>query len=461
MEEGSREGGVDCEYQMGDEPNTQQIHLCCWNVAGWLTSVKFIKRYNNSLEEWLRKHAIDILCLQEVKTTAKKLTDEPAVHGANTPGYDTFWATCESKPYKGFNGVATFARQGLTLSADAHVMREDPELDAEGRSGKSRLPFQLRFLRRLRACMQEERRRTNKPVLLVGDLNMTYRIEDRFWEHLAIDVPSLLRSSSTLQTTGERLVGAPSTAVDMLSAWLKTHWPAVETMLATREAKPFQSKTSTGMVDKWRLWAVGHGNTKVLLGSPSTTQEAAFHSYSLDGHTVRDELTAEALEAWPDGHICMGQLKELLDKAVGQRWGGTSGAPWRISSNSPPPKASPPLPRPANTGFALCWRRMTWWTRSLHCGLMRSAGSAAGTSTGTGDISMKGLALTTHWSTACSSRRWWQVVIWRQASATAGGLFKAAPFSGGGIGVLEPPAAAFSVQFRPPHTDFIYFPLPF
>ena len=48
-------------------------------------------------------------------------------------GYDSFW--CCSKPEagrgKGFNGVCTYARKGLTISADSEPFQEKV-LDKEG-----------------------------------------------------------------------------------------------------------------------------------------------------------------------------------------------------------------------------------------------------------------------------------------------------------------------------------------
>ena len=53
-------------------------------------------------------------------------------------GFETFWAcNCsQKKGAQGFNGVATFARKGLTVAADAKCL-QDPALDAEGRCLKT------------------------------------------------------------------------------------------------------------------------------------------------------------------------------------------------------------------------------------------------------------------------------------------------------------------------------------
>ena len=41
--------------------------LISWNVAGWLTTLPQIQEHYGSLENWLAKHQVDVLCLQEVK----------------------------------------------------------------------------------------------------------------------------------------------------------------------------------------------------------------------------------------------------------------------------------------------------------------------------------------------------------------------------------------------------------
>ena len=164
--------------------------ILSWNVAGWVKALmcirlstifyvsivpyhdeKFIfRQFHGSLESWLNKHGIDIIALQEVKARHEVIRDTPAVVGADIDGWDSFWSPCRLKGSAGgFNGVATFARKGLCLSADCTPL-ESEDLDIEGRAivtdhgsfilfnvyvpndsaGGSRLPYKMRFLRRLR-----------------------------------------------------------------------------------------------------------------------------------------------------------------------------------------------------------------------------------------------------------------------------------------------------------------------
>jgi exonuclease III len=127
-----------------------------------------------SLEKWLDRHGVDILCLQEVKATENNIGEKPKDHGAKPDGWDTFWCPSPSVgPFKGFNGVATYARKGLTAAADSAPLGV-AALDAEGRCvmtdhgsfvlfnvyvpndgpGSVRLPVKMQFLNALRTKMQ-------------------------------------------------------------------------------------------------------------------------------------------------------------------------------------------------------------------------------------------------------------------------------------------------------------------
>ncbi len=97
------------------------------------------------------------------------IRDSPGLVGADIDGWDTFWCPCRLKGSAGgFNGVATLARKGLCMSANCVPLELDG-LDVEGRaistdhgsfvlfnvyvpndSGGSRLPYKMRFLKRLR-----------------------------------------------------------------------------------------------------------------------------------------------------------------------------------------------------------------------------------------------------------------------------------------------------------------------
>lgn len=206
------------------------MHIISWNVAGWAKTLKCILQDYGSLDAWLARHNVDILCLQEVKISKSTLRDHPAQSGAVPKGYDTFWATCTREKVKGFNGVATYAREGLTLAADSAPLG-DPVFDCEGRAivtdhgkfvvvnvyvpnsgpGSVRLPFKLKFLASLRQRMQMERAK-GKAVILVGDLNMSYRPQDyhRKWRSLQLD--DLLSTTAKLAAAANPPPAAESVA---------------------------------------------------------------------------------------------------------------------------------------------------------------------------------------------------------------------------------------------------------
>ena len=200
-------------------------------VAGLKTVLEEVYR-SGGWQEWLHRHDISILCLQETKTRRDTLTTgfyppdkrnpRGVKSGATLDDYDSFWcpnrgtgsqneglsqpltlilsniagATLISKcTYAGLNGVATFARKGTVIRADLAPLREDA-LDCEGRciltdhgkfvvfncyvpnsGGGPRIPYKQRWLRALRAAMQRERA-SGKAVLLVGDMNLQNRFED-------------------------------------------------------------------------------------------------------------------------------------------------------------------------------------------------------------------------------------------------------------------------------------------
>ena len=68
------------------EVGGKALHIVSWNVAGWPKTVACINRFHGSVDNFMRLHSVDILCLQEVKTTVKKLTADPAAHCATLKG---------------------------------------------------------------------------------------------------------------------------------------------------------------------------------------------------------------------------------------------------------------------------------------------------------------------------------------------------------------------------------------
>lgn len=247
--------------------------IISWNVAGWSSTVRTIRDSYGSLEEFFRLTGADILCIQECKGTRAKLSRAPLEIGASDPppgkrlrvepvfspaarddqsngtgvscptnpgiaGWESFWSF-SGKGFKGFNGVATFARQGLTWRCNARPFA-DEDLNEEGRTivthhsafvlvnvyvpnarGGERSAFKGRYLEALQNLMEDLRRSTAKPIMLVGDLNMTYRAEDAAWQLRRIHIGDLIelnrKQKEHLSTRGIKELKVSAASLGKLS----------------------------------------------------------------------------------------------------------------------------------------------------------------------------------------------------------------------------------------------------
>ena len=155
-----------------------------------------------------------------MKLTRQKVKDDPGAFCAYPFGaYESFWAfpQSESTPgvKRGFNGVTTYARTGLTLAADSAPLG-DPALDAEGRclltdhggfvlinvyvhstggaaddgAYQDKCARKLAFLRALR-CKMDALRAAGRRVVLCGDLNIAARGADVPWRQSLLPVSAL------------------------------------------------------------------------------------------------------------------------------------------------------------------------------------------------------------------------------------------------------------------------------
>ncbi|CUI10896.1 apurinic apyrimidinic endonuclease, putative [Bodo saltans] len=200
------------------------MFLVSWNVAAWTTTTAAIRGAFGSLESFLQKLDADILCLQETKIGKKKLdADEVSCGAADRPGfpiagYESFWCYCTEK---GMNGVCTFVRSGLTHRVDARPFGDDT-LDNEGRCivtyhshftlfnvyvpnsrGGDRQAYKTRFLTALKGAMNRAREETKRPVILVGDMNFTYRTEDCHFSNRKLCLQSLATALRVAACNGE------------------------------------------------------------------------------------------------------------------------------------------------------------------------------------------------------------------------------------------------------------------
>jgi len=178
------------------------IHMfvISWNVAGWSTTRDLICSHYGSVDTYFEKHGSpDIVCLQETKIPKEQLSTEGSAMkaGALLQTYTSYWAPNRQKGSKsGFNGVATFVKNGLHVVGATQTPLQDEELDLEGRClmvdfgsfvvFNAYVPYvgkaddrskKQRFLEALQRAM-DRCRSMNQNVILMGDLNVTYRYFD-------------------------------------------------------------------------------------------------------------------------------------------------------------------------------------------------------------------------------------------------------------------------------------------
>jgi len=310
-----------------------QLHLVSWNVASWMKALSYIRKHHGSLTNWMDKHNIDILCLQEVKTLDKNLEQDPSSLGALTPTLDTFWAPArgDAKKCKGFNGVATFARKGLTLSAEREVLGSG--LDHQGRCILTRhqrfvifnvyvpndgpwsraLPGKMKFLNALAEAMQRERDK-GYGVILAGDLNLQLRNSDCHWSRRILNVPKFLNidvsnGSKQVKEAQEQLRNGA--------------WESVQKTLLERKFRTcvVNASLQRKKVEKWRVVVKGRNGEDVFLGRPFESEDQAKGSnddYRIEGRKL---LTEDGeLEARPPDEISVTQLAECIKIATGTEW---------------------------------------------------------------------------------------------------------------------------------------------
>eukprot|EP00446_Apocalathium_sp_SHHI-4_P035180 CAMPEP_0177317982 /NCGR_PEP_ID=MMETSP0368-20130122/13829_1 /TAXON_ID=447022 ORGANISM="Scrippsiella hangoei-like, Strain SHHI-4" /NCGR_SAMPLE_ID=MMETSP0368 /ASSEMBLY_ACC=CAM_ASM_000363 /LENGTH=559 /DNA_ID=CAMNT_0018777377 /DNA_START=66 /DNA_END=1746 /DNA_ORIENTATION=+ len=280
------------------------LHLMSWNVAGWKTTSEHIRRFKGGLAAFLERHHVDVLCLQEVKLSAKVLASDALKLGADIPGFESFWACNEGQgaQRQGLNGVATFVRQGLVVRADSQPLN-DSELDSEGRclmtdhgtfvvfnvyvpnsAGGMRLPFKMRFQVHLRAAMAGARK-AGKAVILAGDLNMKARAVDSHWMMRPLEVPRLRGLVARgPEAHGPAISADASVAVDAISA----SWPSVAAALRAKQHRPFETKNSrTGQTfQRWGVYAKARSGEVVRIGPPHDVEDWARASFLVDGVAI-------------------------------------------------------------------------------------------------------------------------------------------------------------------------------
>ncbi|KAF4692096.1 hypothetical protein FOZ62_023041 [Perkinsus olseni] len=312
------------------------LRLMSWNVAGWIRTAKLLVKYHGSITNYLSKHNVDILAVQESKVSKTRVSSVEG-HEAIPEGYEAYWSHSTSKP--GFNGVCTFVRRGILVRDVLTRPFNDSRFDDEGRclvtfhgddvalvnvyvpnggEGGKRLPYKMQFLQKLRALCRDIRKRGWK-IILLGDLNIAPDPKDIWWEYRIIDV--------------NRLLADPPKGGKIKDAFSSENWDTIMQVMKTREVvqtSPDRYRVKVQVdtpdltsasecnrrlrtVDEASSSATGGGSVKIIyLGSASNSILSLRSSYNLDVVVLEDETVVK-----PNGWIEVDEFFEIIRKVIG------------------------------------------------------------------------------------------------------------------------------------------------
>ena len=387
--------------------------IVSWNVAGWEPTLRYVNSHYGSLEAYLDRHRIDILCVQEVKIGKEKLTKAPAAVGAHLSGWESFWSFSTAK--RGFNGVSTFARKGLTRAADAAPLG-DAALDAEGRcvltqhaefsifnvyvhaagsdEDGSKLALKLRFLAAVERRMAAERAQGRR-VMLVGDLNIASRGLDVPWRQVRVPRAALrLDEGGAGPSDGDE--GGEDAAVDAFRGLIGAD---VRRALAAALDGKWSARTDSV---SW------------------STFEAAMQEAGAEVGTAEARALARAVGCSSSQADCLEWLQKILECMVDPFAELRPSAQARFTCWN----------QHTNQRYSNCGRRIdyTLCDRVLFENYVEAGGPLVG-----GDSEEDALA-----------------------AATANGRWLPVPTHGGAVGLQDTPMPVHHTQFVAPHTGIIY-----
>ncbi|KAF4666063.1 hypothetical protein FOL47_004285 [Perkinsus chesapeaki] len=303
-----------------DNNTNDTLKVMSWNVAGWIRTAKLLIKYHGSIYNYLTKHDVDVLAVQESKVSKSRASSTETVEEAIPKGYDVYWSHSTTKP--GFNGVCTLVRRGLLVRDVLTKPFDDARFDDEGRclvtfhggdvalvnvyvpnggEGGKRIPYKMQFLCKLRKLCRKIRKDGWK-VILAGDLNMSPDPRDVCWEYRMIDINTLLAS--------------PPTGV-INKALSSTTWNRIMNIMSTREIAKIGS-------DRYRVKVDLNGNspdegtqntesTKIVyLGAASNSPLSLRTSFNFNTVLLEDGSVAKK-----SGFIEVDELFEILAKTAG------------------------------------------------------------------------------------------------------------------------------------------------
>ena len=390
--------------------------IISWNVAGLSTTLQRIHRdYNHptntnskanknknkstslAFSQFLHRHGNpDILCIQEHKIPLSQLSSRSEPFQVSTTKiipsssttiteaaveateYESFWSCCIDASKKGFNGVVTFVKKGMTINAtstpfqdyynDNNNNSKDKEgismasLDNQGRcimtdhgsfvifnvyvpaGGSNPLSYKMKFLKTLQSCMNYQRNVRNKRVILVGDLNICQsgldehrRYRDVHVNHILNEV-NLWRDSKRMNNSTNTTDNGDKNEIPYWKIDIAKHWNTIQSSLSTIEAIPTTTKNlATGSTfEKYRARITitneatntndNLDNRKVFLGKAESTKEECIGTFTFPQRTYYDDDLQKDIISREENVIPLNILYEIMTKVVGSgiNWGSST-----------------------------------------------------------------------------------------------------------------------------------------
>ena len=313
------------------------LNIISWNVASWTTTASNIAKQHGSVANWLDRHSIDILCLQEVKATKQKFLATPACV-LNPNHWDMFLAPCVSRP--GLNGVATLVRKNRyrseTVGGSLPTVGADiapfgiADLDSQGRciltdhgaftiinvyapyDGEKgiQLGLKVRFLEALHELVNKVQA-SGRSVICVGDFNVARQPRDVHFEFRRVNVEEIVGNFEAFVHTCEAKIGHPTcTEVLAIVSFLRESWPAIQDVLLNeRKVVEISSGNGSGPNNKVTKYVLKIGSKSTQIGQRQTSSGAC-EATAFPGPI----LTADGYVYKAAGVLSVSDLFEVLSK---------------------------------------------------------------------------------------------------------------------------------------------------
>jgi len=294
---------------------------------------------SHAFSYYLKQHGDpEILCIQEHKIPITQLSSRSEPFGCSSiEGYESFWSCCIDKSKKGFNGVVTFAKTGMTQFANARPLGCD-ELDDQGRaimtdhgefvifnvyvpaSCGMPLSYKMKFLNALRKCMEVQRAK-NKRVILVGDLNIAHAGIDVHWTFRSVRINDVRKEVQGVSGSD----GSGGSSTPLWKHQVAQHWEIIEDALATIEAMAVTTKNvaTRATFEKYRARiTIGKAGSErnLYLGSHEGTADACLSYFSFHDIKYHDRDLDKDCVARDANVVSVSTLAELMAKIVGIEW---------------------------------------------------------------------------------------------------------------------------------------------